>query len=52
MITAPPSRQPILWLAIRAGEAAANPDQLQRPVVETVWFEIVLPSLKTGGGVR
>lgn len=26
---------------------AANPDQLQRPVVETIWFEMVLPGLKT-----
>jgi len=26
---------------------AANPDKLQRPVVETIWFEMVLPGLKT-----
>jgi hypothetical protein len=25
---------------------AANPDKLQRPVVEAVWFEIVVPGLK------
>lgn len=25
---------------------AANPDKLQRPVVETIWFEMVLPGLK------
>jgi hypothetical protein len=25
---------------------AANPKQLQRPVIETLWFEIVLPGLK------
>ncbi len=24
---------------------AAHPDQLQRPVVETIWFELVLPAL-------
>jgi hypothetical protein len=26
---------------------AANPTQLQRPVFETIWFEMVLPGLKT-----
>jgi hypothetical protein len=26
---------------------AANPDRLQRPVIETIWFEIVVPGLKT-----
>ena len=25
---------------------AAHPEQLQRPVIETLWFEIVLPGLK------
>jgi hypothetical protein len=25
---------------------AANPDKLQRPVLEVVWFEMVLPGLK------
>jgi hypothetical protein len=25
---------------------AAHPDQLQRPVIETIWFEIVVPGLK------
>jgi hypothetical protein len=25
---------------------AAHPDQLQRPVVETIWFEMVVPGLK------
>lgn len=25
---------------------AANPDKLQRPVVETIWFEMVVPGLK------
>ena len=24
---------------------AANPDKLQRPVIETIWFEMVLPGL-------
>ena len=24
----------------------ANPDKLQRPVIETIWFELVLPGLK------
>lgn len=24
----------------------ANPDRLQRPVVETIWFELVVPGLK------
>ncbi|NMQ27887.1 hypothetical protein E4Q23_09020 [Candidatus Accumulibacter phosphatis] len=24
---------------------AAHPDQLQRPVVETIWFELVVPGL-------
>ncbi len=26
---------------------AANPTQLQRPVIETIWFEMVVPGLKT-----
>ncbi len=26
---------------------AANPTQLDRPVVETIWFEIVMPATKT-----
>ena len=26
---------------------AAHPDQLQRPVIETLWFEMVVPGLKT-----
>lgn len=26
---------------------AANPDRLQRPVIETIWFEMVVPGLKT-----
>jgi hypothetical protein len=26
---------------------AANPARLQRPVIETIWFEIVVPGLKT-----
>ncbi|SIT30718.1 hypothetical protein [Achromobacter sp. MFA1 R4] len=26
---------------------AANPGQLDRPVVETIWFEIVMPATKT-----
>lgn len=26
---------------------AANPSQLDRPVVETIWFEIVVPATKT-----
>jgi len=25
---------------------AANPDRLQRPVIETIWFEIVVPGLQ------
>ena len=25
---------------------AANPDRLQRPVIETIWFEMVLPGLQ------
>ncbi len=25
---------------------AANPDKLQRPVVEIIWFEVVVPGLK------
>jgi len=28
---------------------AKNPDKLQRPVVETLWFEIVVPGLKKAG---
>lgn len=31
---------------------AANPDKLQRPVVETIWFEMIVPTLKTGGALR
>ena len=26
---------------------AANPDRLQRPVIETIWFEMVVPGLKS-----
>ena len=26
---------------------AANPDRLQRPVVETLWFEMVMPGLQS-----
>lgn len=26
---------------------AANPGRLQRPIIETIWFEIVVPGLKT-----
>jgi hypothetical protein len=32
---------------------AAHLDQLQRPVIETIWFEIVVPGLQktvSGGG--
>ena len=25
---------------------AAHPDQLQRPIIETIWFEMVIPGLK------
>ena len=25
---------------------AAHPDQMQRPVIETIWFEMVVPGLK------
>ena len=25
---------------------AANPDRLQRPVIETIWFELVVPGLQ------
>jgi hypothetical protein len=25
---------------------AANPDKLKRPVIETIWFEMVIPGLK------
>ena len=25
---------------------AANPDRLQRPVIETIWFEMVVPGLQ------
>ena len=25
---------------------SAHPDQLQRPVIETIWFEMVVPGLK------
>ena len=28
---------------------AANPDKLQRPVIEIVWFEMVVPGLKNPG---
>lgn len=27
---------------------AANPDKLQRPVIETIWFEMVVPGLNKG----
>lgn len=26
---------------------ATHPDQLQRPVIETIWFEMVVPGLQT-----
>jgi hypothetical protein len=29
---------------------AANPDRLQRPVLETIWFEVVLPAKVRQGG--
>jgi hypothetical protein len=29
---------------------AANPDRLQRPVLETIWFEVVLPARVRQGG--
>jgi hypothetical protein len=28
---------------------AANPDRIQRPVIETLWFEMVVPGLKKSG---
>ena len=28
---------------------AVHPDQMQRPVVETIWFEMVVPGLKKAG---
>jgi hypothetical protein len=28
---------------------AAHPDQMQRPVIETLWFEMVVPGLKKAG---
>ena len=28
---------------------AANPNRLQRPIIETIWFEIVVPGLKKTG---
>jgi len=28
---------------------AAHPDQLQRPVIETIWFEMVVPGLQKAG---
>ena len=28
---------------------AAHPDQLQRPVIETIWFEMVVPGLRKAG---
>jgi hypothetical protein len=35
------------------GWYAAHPDRLQRPVFETIWFELVVPGLqKTGSGER
>lgn len=30
------------------GWYAAHPDQLQRPVIETLWFEMVVPGLQQG----
>jgi len=27
---------------------AANPGRLDRPVIETLWFEMVVPGLKNG----
>ncbi|HUH94912.1 MAG TPA: hypothetical protein VL742_17425 [Casimicrobiaceae bacterium] len=28
---------------------AAHPDRLQRPVIETIWFELVVPGLRQNG---
>ena len=28
---------------------AKNPDKLQRPVIETIWFEMVVPGLRKAG---
>ena len=28
---------------------AANPSRMQRPVIETIWFELVVPGLKKSG---
>jgi len=28
---------------------AAHPDRLQRPVIETIWFELVVPGLQKNG---
>ena len=28
---------------------AAHPDRMQRPVIETIWFEMVVPGLKKAG---
>jgi hypothetical protein len=28
---------------------AANPARIQRPVIETIWFELVVPGLKKNG---
>ena len=28
---------------------AAHPDRMQRPVIETLWFEMVVPGLKKAG---
>ena len=28
---------------------AAHPDRLQRPVIETIWFELVVPGLRKNG---
>ncbi len=28
---------------------AAHPDRLQRPVIETIWFELVIPGLRKNG---
>jgi hypothetical protein len=27
---------------------AANPGRLERPVIETIWYEMVVPGLKNG----
>jgi hypothetical protein len=31
------------------GWYAGHPDRIQRPVIETIWFELVVPGLRKGG---